>query len=230
MTYKSPVPFDARWDKIGVCSVDTESTGVVPGRDRVVQVALVRFENEEVVGELSSLINPRMPIPADATAIHGITDEMVSDAPMLADWFARDDVKELLSGCQPAAYHAAYDREMLLGATTIDNQWPWVDVIVPARFVDRYERGKGRHKLTAVCERHGVKLVDAHSALADARAAGELLYKLMRHPKMVAEFENKLGHAVPTIGELLFWLRKQETEQWWRFQTFIASNPTEAIT
>ena len=56
---------------------DLETTGVDPAKDRIVQIAYA-MGNEE---PRKRLINPGIPIPAEATAIHGITDEMVANAP-----------------------------------------------------------------------------------------------------------------------------------------------------
>ena len=63
--------------------VDVETTGIEGAR--IVEIGVVTMRFGCVVEAWSSLINPGMPIPADATAVHGITDAMVSDAPTMAD-------------------------------------------------------------------------------------------------------------------------------------------------
>jgi len=60
---------------------DTETTGLYPGFDQVVEIAACRFKNGEVIDTFETLVNPGREIPPEITAIHGITDEMVSDAP-----------------------------------------------------------------------------------------------------------------------------------------------------
>jgi DNA polymerase III subunit alpha, Gram-positive type len=60
---------------------DTETTGLYPGFDQIVEIAACRFRNGEVIDTFTTLVNPGREIPADATDIHGITNEMVSDAP-----------------------------------------------------------------------------------------------------------------------------------------------------
>src|ERR1041384_751619 len=142
--------FNQQWDTVPVCMIDTETTGVQPGRDRTVQVGLVRFENGAPVGSFSSLVNPGIPIPASATAIHGITDAHVAGAPPLAEVFAPPQAVKLLEGAQYAAYNASFDRYFI---PPIGDDWsyPWADSLSLVRKVDRYARGKGRHRLGAAC-------------------------------------------------------------------------------
>ena len=77
------VPFHKPWIDCPVLIVDTETTGL-RASDRACDIALVRFERGKQVAAVDSLINPLMPIPAEASAIHHITDDMVTDAPSMA--------------------------------------------------------------------------------------------------------------------------------------------------
>jgi DNA polymerase-3 subunit epsilon len=206
--------FNQQWDTVPCTFIDTETTGTQPGRDRTVQVGLVRFEGGVVVGSFTSLVNPGIPIPASATAIHGITDEMVGGALSLGEVFAHPQVIKLLEGAQYGAYNAGFDRYFIppIGE---DWSWPFVDSLSFVRKVDRFVKGSGRHKLTEACKRHGVALSEAHSAGADARAAGELFYVLGRKelPKHY------------TLGALLAWQRRQEAEEWARFMEWKSQQP-----
>lgn len=67
-----------------IAVVDTETTGLYPSRDRLVEIAIMLLEVEAATGRLvrvletyEALQDPGLPIPAEATAIHGITDAMV---------------------------------------------------------------------------------------------------------------------------------------------------------
>lgn len=166
------------------------------------------------MGSFSSLINPGMPIPAAATAIHGITDDSVCGAPTLAEFFAHPSTLKLIEDAQYGAYNASFDRYFIppIGE---DWSWPWVDSLSFVRKIDRYVKGPGRHKLGVACARHGVELGSAHDAGADARAAGELLYVLGRKelPKHY------------TMGSLLGWQRAQEAIEWSRFMEWKSKQP-----
>lgn len=206
--------FNDHWDAVPVAVIDTETTGAQPGVHRTVSFGIARFEKAVFVGGIERFVNPGVPIPEEATAIHKITDEMVKDAPTLAEAFAAADVRALLDGAQPAAYNAAFDRHFIppFGERW---DWPWLDVLMLIRKQDRFARGAGRHKLAAACERHGVSLTAAHSSGADARACGELLYKVGREtfPKDY------------TLGRALDFCRRAEVEEWFRFCSWRASLP-----
>ena len=60
---------------------DLETTGIDVQKDRIVQISLIKIYPDKREEVLTYLINPGMPIPAGATAIHGITNEDVKDMP-----------------------------------------------------------------------------------------------------------------------------------------------------
>ncbi len=206
--------FNQQWDTVPLVVVDVETTGTQPGRDRVVQVGLARFENGIMVGARASLIDPGMPIPEASTVIHGITDMAVQGMPTLEAFFEGAEVKALIADCQPCAYNASFDRRFVPSFTE-DHSWPWCDPLVLIRKVDRWERGAGRHKLEAACARHGIELTNAHSADGDAKAAGELFYKLGRQ-EFPAEY---------TMGRLLIWQQREDAEEWARHMKWRANAP-----
>lgn len=64
---------------------DTETTGFSPKNERIVEIGAVRFRGDgEILAVTNWLINPEMPVPFYATEVHGITTEMVSNAPVFA--------------------------------------------------------------------------------------------------------------------------------------------------
>jgi DNA polymerase-3 subunit epsilon len=196
--------------------LDTETTGTDPRLDAVVQLGVARFEpgvREPVVR--TWVVDPGRPIPAEATAIHGITDTMVADAPPLASVLVSEEFQRMLAGALPGAYNAGFDRSFLHGVGYQD--WPWLDSLTLVRLADRYVRGKGRHKLEAACQRHGVDLGAAHDAGADARAAGLLFCAMLTHPE--------LKHVPRTVGDLLLWLEIARAEEWHRFTEWRSRQP-----
>ena len=63
---------------------DFETTGLSPfDGDRIIEMSAVRVVNHKVVKEFATLVNPEQPISPDATAVNGITDDMVKDAPKM---------------------------------------------------------------------------------------------------------------------------------------------------
>jgi len=60
---------------------DTETTGLYPGFDQIVEIGACRFNNGEVIDTFETLVNPERDIPPEITDIHGITEDMVKDSP-----------------------------------------------------------------------------------------------------------------------------------------------------
>ncbi len=208
--------FDQPWQSVPVCVIDTETTGLRLGRDEACSIGLVRFESGQAVSSRYSLICPSLAIPENATAIHGITDEMVSSSPTIDAFFEQPETLALLDGAQPLAYNAGYDRYFVVPFGD-DWSWPWLDCLSLVRKVDRFAKGTGRHRLEPTCARHGVALTNAHNAEADARAAGELFYKLAPN-----EF-----HKHATLGAVLAWQRRAEAEEWFRFNDWLSRKQKE---
>lgn len=168
---------------------DLETTGLVLSEARIVSAcALELDENGEVVGRnLEWLANPGIPIPIEASSVHGITTEIAQEkgAP------AKDVVAEIIEtltgffsrGMPVVAYNAPYDFTILhyealrygleplkLGAI--------IDPLVIDKYKDKYRKGKRR--LENAAEFYKVKLSDAHNATADAIAAGQVAQAIAR--------------------------------------------------
>jgi DNA polymerase-3 subunit epsilon len=94
-----------------VAFFDLETTGTNKETDRIVEIAIARATADEVVRR-SRLVNPGRPIPPGATAVHGITDEMVRDAPRFGQ-IARG-VADILAGSALVAFNGiAFDMPLL---------------------------------------------------------------------------------------------------------------------
>jgi DNA polymerase III subunit epsilon len=160
-------------------SIDVEATGLDPQQDRLVEVACVVFAGGQVERH-AWLINPGRPIPAESQAVHQISDEMVKDAsPFTA---LVEVIAAQLARGVPLAYNAEFDRAFLAaefararpGAAALDVFAPgvqWLDPLVWARHLQPDEKSRA---LTAVAERLGIEIGQAHRAADDAEAAGHV--------------------------------------------------------
>ena len=105
-----------------VC-VDLEATGVWPGRDRIVQIATASVSPDGSVSTWSSLVNPEQPIPPGATAIHGISDEMVASEPTFKQ--LSSTIAGALSDCDLTGHNVErFDRRCLhLEVSPVGGKW-----------------------------------------------------------------------------------------------------------
>jgi len=84
--------------------IDLETTGINLGLDRIVEIAIVKILADGTRIVKRKLINPEMPIPKASSDVHGITDEMVKDAPTFKQ--VAHELKQVLDGCDIAGYNS----------------------------------------------------------------------------------------------------------------------------
>lgn len=93
---------------------DLETTGIQPRTDAVVEIGAVRFSGTEPVKTFSTLINPGRPIPPEASAVNGITDDMVADKPTVEK--VLEELSEFCGDFPLVAHNAPFDFKFLLAA------------------------------------------------------------------------------------------------------------------
>jgi DNA polymerase-3 subunit epsilon len=156
-------------------AIDVETTGLEPGRDRIIEIAAVRFACDAAGAEVdrfAGLVNPGRPIPPGASAVNGIHDHDVVGAPTAAevlpaflDWLGAPD------GVWLIAHHAGFDAGMLgaeLGALGIDHGLePVIDTLPLSR---AKWPGAANHRLGTLAAMLGLETQPTHRALDDARA------------------------------------------------------------
>jgi len=162
-----------------IAVIDFETTGLVPGPDRVVELSVVRLEpREQPRLVLDTLINPRRPM--SASEIHGITDADVADAPAFGEMAG--DFLQAISGAVIAAYNIYFDIKFL----TYELACAGVGTL-PPHFCLMYLRpllniGK-RCPLGVACSHHGIQNRAEHVTSGDAMAAAELMDVYLREMK-----------------------------------------------
>ena len=160
-------------DDIPFVAFDTETTGL-HASDRLVELAAVRFRGEDVEAEWASLIDPGVPIPEAASAIHGLRDADVATAPP-----ANTVLPAFLGFIEGAAlvgHNSPFDVRVLAlellraGLPLPDN--PILDTCALSR---RLALDVPNHRLGTLAQALGVRCGTGHRALADARVARDLL-------------------------------------------------------
>ncbi|MFF9817871.1 3'-5' exonuclease [Streptomyces sp. NPDC014006] len=197
------------WHRELLIGFDLETTGTDPCEARIVTGAVIEVRAGQVLGHREWLADPGVEIPADAVAVHGISNERAAAEGRPADQVA-DAIADVLAGywktgVPVVAYNAAFDLTLLSaellrhGLPSLRDRLggqdpaPVVDPYTIDRWADRYRRGK--RNLEAVCAEYGVPLDAAHDASADALAAARLAGAIAdRHPKIAALGPAELHH------------------------------------
>ncbi|KPQ10684.1 MAG: DNA polymerase III subunit epsilon [Saliniramus fredricksonii] len=175
---------------------DTETTGLDPERDEIVQLAALRVVNGRIVdGEVfETLIDPQRPIPPGATAVHGITPQMVIGAPHIGEAGAR--FHRFAAGAVLVAHNAPFDMAFLRRHEAIicqrfDN--PILDTVLASAVL--FGQGES-HSLDALASRFGIIIPEAarHTALGDAEATAQALVRML--PMLRARGFTRFGDLV----------------------------------
>jgi DNA polymerase III subunit epsilon len=153
--------------------VDIETTGGRATSERVTELGAVKIKNHKVIAEWHSLINPQRRIPQSITALTGITNEMVRDAPVFLE--VADSFLEFMGDAVFVAHNVNFDYGFLAEEyQRIERafRYPKFCTVSGMR---RYYPGQACYKLGYLCERYGIPLERHHRALHDAKAASCLL-------------------------------------------------------
>jgi len=91
---------------------DLETTGTKPKEDQIVEIGAVLFDGAQVVKTYGVLVDPGLPIPPDASAVNGITDDMVRGKPQVVDVLG--DFADFCGDLPLVAHNAPFDFKFLL--------------------------------------------------------------------------------------------------------------------
>ena len=160
-------------------SFDLETTGLNPDKDKITEIAACRFINGEFTEEFTTLINPGIPIPKNITALTGITNKMVEDAPSIND--ALPDFMKFIGSTPLVAQNINFDynfiNKNLQGSNSPFSEIPLYDTLSLARgFIYFYNS----FSLGSLCDYYGIKIENAHRASADALCTGKLFVYLLQ--------------------------------------------------
>ena len=160
---------------------DTETTGLsFAGGDRLVEIGCVELINRVPSGErFHAYFNPERAMPAEAQAVHGLSDAFLADKPLFAA--LADALLDFLGDSALVAHNASFDFGFLNGELTRCGR----PAIAPARMVDTLPLARARHpgakhSLDALCTRYGIDRSARvfHGALLDAELLAQVYVEL----------------------------------------------------
>jgi DNA polymerase III subunit epsilon len=167
-----------------IAFIDLETTGTNLGTDRIVEIAIVKIAKDGSRQIKRKLINPEMPIPAGSSEIHGITDDMVKDAPTFRQ--VANELKQFLDNCDLGGYNSnRFDIPLLVEEflrTGLEFEMNSRRLLDVQRIFHMMEQRTLGAAYKFYCNK---TLEGAHSAEIDAVATWEVLEaQLERYPQL----------------------------------------------
>ena len=176
---------------------DTETTGLAPSRDRIIELAAVKFKDGLPIETFHTYVNPEREIPEKASSINHIYDKDVADAPVIGsviesfDTFVGDNIL--------VAHNLDFDLKFIYysGSNILNQKICLIDTFEQAKRLlkspkvkydsesDSYEKDFSSnydvidYKLDTLCNYYHLVIAKQHSALADAYATGKLFLRLV---------------------------------------------------
>lgn len=158
---------------------DIETTGLDIFNDRIIEIGAIKVENDTIVDEFSTLINPGVSIPQVVSEINNITDDMLFDAPLPGEVLYKFN-------------QFLIDVDFIVGHNAKRFDYPFLEMEFDRHFVKykpqkitdtlhlsrRKIKGLRSYSLAALCRIYQIENKDAHRALSDVYATYSLYKKL----------------------------------------------------
>jgi DNA polymerase III epsilon subunit family exonuclease len=190
-----------KWTECRIVAFDTETTGLQAyNGDRIIEFGAVEFFFDES-GSITRtqdhqyLINPGMPIPREASKVSGLYDGDVADAPPFESIAKK--LWSLLSDAILIAHNFNFDMGFLRSEfARVERLWPHTRAEIDTLFLGRLFMRLKSYRLERMAEELRVSLDNAHRAVHDARACGEVFIKIAERFQAPSEMEAFLDWAV----------------------------------
>lgn len=172
--------------------IDVETTGLDPATERVCEVGALRLVGGKEEGRFHSLVQPNHPMSAGARQKHGITDEMLKDAPGFEK--IAPDLRKFLSGSTLVAQNAEFDISFLnaefVRAGMLKLAMPAIDTILLARKV---KPGLSSYNLDNLAYHFKLRFKERHRSIGDCEVTGGVFWQCLEslRPRTLDELLKK---------------------------------------
>ncbi|MBK9293623.1 MAG: 3'-5' exonuclease [Oligoflexia bacterium] len=193
---------------------DVETTGFLPGVDQIIEIAAVKFVNGKIHDSYSTLINPLAPIPAAATKVHGITDEMVKGKPIVEQ--ALEGFTSFCGSSLMVAHNAPFDVEFIkANILKYETNSPKGIILDSCAMARKVIPGSPNYKLGTLVRFLNIPEDGAyHRAEADSRFCGQLFQIMLERifkngePLVIENLVNLSGGQVLKFPQVQRQLRQ----------------------
>ncbi|MEM9934972.1 MAG: exonuclease domain-containing protein [Bacteroidota bacterium] len=193
--------------------IDIETTGGDPKRDRITEIAILKFDGEQLIDRFESLINPCRHIPEEITRVTGITNDMVAHAPRFYE--IAKQVVQITEGSIFVAHNVRFDYSFIqkefrqLGYTFSRKQ------LCTVKLSKKLIPGFPSYSLGKLCKKLGITIENRHRAAGDATATLVLFQKLLTEAQEgfddTLSAELKLAKLPPHLSPEVFTTLPEET-------------------
>ncbi len=180
---------DALFESDEFVIFDLETTGTSPQNCAITEIGAVKYKNGEIYDEFCSFVNPEMPIPEKITEITGISDDMVKDAPTIAEVF--DKFMDFCGNSILVAHNASFDVSFLRAAAEKLQKIlkiTYLDTVAVSRYVNN---DLNKHTLDSVAKYFDLDDFNHHRASDDARMLAMIFDKMAK--KLTGEGITKIS-------------------------------------
>ncbi len=179
-----------------IAFIDVETTGLSPYSDRIVELSILKVHPDGTEKYESHRINPERPIPAETTAIHGITDADVAGEPAFRQY--AKSIRDFLNDCDISGFNVIkfdlpfLEAELRRAGVEFSRQGRY---LIDSQVI--YHQRDPRDLQAAYQKYCGKEMENAHSAEEDAKAAAEILNGQL-------EMHQDLPQDVPGLSALCY--------------------------
>lgn len=188
------------WTEYTYVAFDTETSGAYPIGSDIIEFGAVKWQDGQEIGTYQTLLKPRELLTEFNMSIHGITNEMVANAPKMSEKIR--EIYDFMSGAIPMAHHAPFD----LGFVTVEFEryaLPLLTgpVLCTSLLSRKWIHGSENHKLQTLVKFLKINGGAAHRALDDARACLQVGLECFKRMGENAT----LSTAIKSQGKKLDW-------------------------
>lgn len=188
----------APWKDITFVAFDTETSGAFPVGYEIVEMGAVKWKNGQIIDRFQALIKPTVPMGEEVIKIHGITNEMVADAPSMNEVLPK--FMEFLGDAVIIAHHAPFDLGFLVyELERAGMKVPTAPALCSSLLARRIITESENHRLQTLVKVLNLGENTAHRALDDAESCqrlSEIIFNRIGADVSLAEITNKMAKRV----------------------------------
>jgi DNA polymerase III subunit epsilon len=191
------------WNEYTYVAFDTETSGAYPLAADIVEIGLLKYQDGKVIDEYQTLLKPKKPMTDFIIGIHGITNEMVADAPLIEDKIL--EIKNFIGDSVLLAHHAPFDLGFLVAEfEKYKITLPDSPLLCTSLLSRKLINESPNHKLQTLIPILNLPAGQAHRALDDARACLYLGLECFKRASKNGE-EATLEQLSQIMGKKLEW-------------------------